>query len=155
MTNDEIVQSYKSAIDPQDQITILSQLTLKSETEIIEILNHNGIDTSNIKVSKRKRYNECDWKGADGNRAKKLKSLGYTHSEIAEAMNVPYSYIPKFFHMYCKNKIYKKWTKEKVEKLMELRAEGLSFREIAAIIGEGETTNSVGVQWHYYNKKRN
>lgn len=48
MTNEEIVRSYRQALDPRKQITILAELNLCSRSRIIEILIDGGVDPSEL-----------------------------------------------------------------------------------------------------------
>lgn len=42
MTDQEIIKSYKNAVNPKEQVNILCQLTLKPREEIVRILEEGG-----------------------------------------------------------------------------------------------------------------
>lgn len=48
MSNHEIFRSYREALDPRKQITILAELNLCSRSRIIEILIECGVDPSEL-----------------------------------------------------------------------------------------------------------
>lgn len=76
MTDYEIVQSYKWAKCPEQQIDILCELTLKPRWRIIEILEKNGVYED--------MANRMEWTPEADRKLLELKGGGEKNSTIAE-----------------------------------------------------------------------
>ena len=80
MSNEEICYLYRHAKDPAQQISILSDLTLKKKAEIIEILKKAGLTV----VTQKKRYHS--WSDEEDKQFLELREKGLSYKEIGRIM---------------------------------------------------------------------
>ncbi len=92
MTEEQIVNSYKNAINPTKQVKILAELNLTSKDKIISVLESNGVKVK--KPKPRKRYPKM----SDEDRKKiiDMYNEGVTYKEMGKAMNRTPAIIHKF-----------------------------------------------------------
>lgn len=67
MTDQEIIKSYKNAVNPKEQVNILCQLILKPREEIVRILEEGGCKVEPVKsnpvrfrLKLWRRYAKCE-----------------------------------------------------------------------------------------------
>lgn len=82
MTNDEIIRSYKNAVNPKEQVNILCELTLKPREEIVRILKAAGCAVEPAALPE----NSLKKRISDETIAtiRRLRSEGATFKEITE-----------------------------------------------------------------------
>lgn len=156
MTDGEVVTSFRQAKDKREQIKILAELNCCRKDEILSILTSAGEDVSEYIAGVRKRHSPSrhkKWTEDDVTILEEGCKNGGSCEEIAEALGrtVDSTYAKasemgfvsaaggeKAADPAAKTEPRKeqhRWTEADDEALIELRAEGMSRREIADAIG--------------------
>lgn len=85
MTDEEIIESFRRAKFPAKQVGILSELTLRSKADIIEVLEGAGFDIPNGRVN-------SSWNKERDAFLVKARAEGRTYEEIARELGVRISF---------------------------------------------------------------
>lgn len=82
-------------------------------------------------------------------RIKGMNTLGYKPEYIAKKLNIGISTAYKYIDNTLQNQ--KKWSKEDISKLFELKKQGKEFRHIGLMLGRSK--DQCCTRYHYYKDK--